>query len=95
MPVCKHSQSQRFDVTGCEGLAYSSTGFTNALHAEFLSLSLVVFMLHLRKPRVLFIVSLAADIDDIGVPTDFKGDLNSKVFCPHFCAKSVIVELVL
>jgi len=52
-------------------------------------------MLHLRKPRGLFVVSLAADIDDIGVPTDFKGDLNSKVFCPQFCTKSVIVELVL
>ena len=48
-------------------------------------------MLHLRKPWVLFIVGLVqvvADIDDIGVPTDFKGDLNSRVFCPRFCAKS-------
>ena len=35
------------------GLAYSSTGRTNALNAAFFSLSFVVLMLRLRKPRVL------------------------------------------
>ena len=36
-----------------KGLAYSSTGRTNAMYAVFLSLSFVVLMFCLRKPKVL------------------------------------------
>ena len=34
------------------GLAYSSTGCTKAFYAAFLSLSFVILMFHLRKPKV-------------------------------------------
>ena len=39
-----------------KGLAYSSTGCTNALYAVFPSLSFVVLMFRLRKPKVLLVL---------------------------------------
>ena len=42
-----------FAVNGSQtGLAYSSTGCTKALYAAFLSLSFIILMFRLRKPKV-------------------------------------------
>lgn len=76
------------------GLAYSSTGRTGRLVC-------CIFQPHVggldvEPEEAQGLVGFAADISDMGVPTEARGDLNTKVFCLLFCANhGVTVELVL
>ena len=75
------------------GLAYSSTGRTGRLVC-------CIFQPHVgdldgATDEAQGLVGFAADISDMGVPTEARGDRNTNVFCLRFCAKDVTVELVL
>ena len=77
------------------GLAYSSTGRTNAFECcIFQPLIYGLDGLDVAPEEAQGLVGFVADINCVNVPSGVRGDINSKVFCLRFCAQSVTVELV-
>ena len=74
------------------GLAYSSTGRTNAF--ECCIFQPLIYGLDVAPEEAQGLVGFVADISCVNVPYGIRGDINSKVFCLCFCAQSVTVELV-
>ena len=88
LPLNLSSAVMLLAVKGSQaGLAYSSTGHTNALTLCMLHFLAFHLWSYVASEEAQGLVGFVADPSDMNVPSEVRGDLNSEVFCHGFCAQ--------
>ena len=88
---------QCLDVVGCDGIPDRAGILWHRLQGCFIC---CIFQPLIGDFDVLpeethGLVDFVADISDVSIPLEVRGDFNSKIFWLSFCAKNVTMELVL
>ena len=90
---------QCLDVVGCEGIPDRAGILWHRLQGCFICCIFqpLIGGLDVLPEEAHGLVDFVADISDVSIPLEVRGDFNSKIFWLGFCAKSVTVtmELVL
>ena len=91
--------SMCLDVVGCEGIPDRAGILWHRLQGCFICCIFqpLIGGLDVLPEEAHGLVDFVADISDVSIPLEVRGDFNSKIFWLGFCAKSVTItmELVL